>query len=464
MLFRSLSQWLSLCLVAHRTCNALTLDTTSADSIKSAASSVAYGMMKYYTGNNTGDTPGNLPSPYYWWEAGAMFGHMVDYWYYTGDDTYVDVTIQAICNQAGTTGTFMPSNQSETEGNDDQSFWAFAALDAAELNFKAPTTGYPSWIAMGQAVFNTQVPRWDTSTCGGGLRWQIFTWNNGYTYKNIPANGGFFMLAARLARYTGNTTYVDWATKSWDWFEDSVLYDNATFQVNDGTSDLANCTSADHTQWSYNYGLYLGGLAYLYNHTENDKWLTPLTGILNATLTRFFPTADGQDIMVEVTCEPYGTCDTDDYTFKSFTLRWLATTAQLVPSLSAQIWPYIAASGAGAAGQCSGGTDGITCGFEWNTTTWDGTYGVGQQMSALSAIQANLIPVSDLKAPVTKATGGTSVGDPSAGTGSSSGGDSTSADGVTTKVITTGDKAGAGILTAVALVLTLGGAGWMVLS
>lgn len=24
-------------------------------------------MMKYYTGNHTGDNPGNLPAPYYWY-------------------------------------------------------------------------------------------------------------------------------------------------------------------------------------------------------------------------------------------------------------------------------------------------------------------------------------------------------------------------------------------------------------
>lgn len=355
----------------------------------------------------------------------------------------------------------MPSNQSETEGNDDQAFWAFAALDAAELNFEAPTSEYPSYLAMAQGVFNLQATRWDSSTCDGGLRWQIFTWNNGYTYKNVPANGGFFMLAARLARYTGNDTYVTYAEKEWDWFIDSVLFDNTTYQINDGTSDLANCTSADHTQWSYNYGLFFGGLAYLYNHTEDEKWLTPLQGILNKTLTQFFPTADGDDIMVEITCEPYGTCSTDDYTFKSFTMRWLATTAQLVPALADTIWPYIQASGAGAAGQCDGGTDGITCGFEWNTTTWDGTYGVGQQMSALAAIGANMILVEDLKAPYTSSTGGTSTSDPSAGT---SAGDDTTSDGEATAVITTGDRAGAGILTALALVLTLGGAGWMVLS
>ena len=50
------------------------------DSVKTAASTVAFGMMKYYTGNRTGDNPGNLPEPYYWWEAGGMFGTMVEYW------------------------------------------------------------------------------------------------------------------------------------------------------------------------------------------------------------------------------------------------------------------------------------------------------------------------------------------------------------------------------------------------
>jgi hypothetical protein len=36
-----------------------------ADSIKAAASTVAFGLLKYYTGNNTGDVAGNLPDPYF---------------------------------------------------------------------------------------------------------------------------------------------------------------------------------------------------------------------------------------------------------------------------------------------------------------------------------------------------------------------------------------------------------------
>lgn len=51
--------------------------TLRSDSIKSAARIVAYDMMSYYTDNSTGGTPGNLPAPYYWWEAGAMFGALI---------------------------------------------------------------------------------------------------------------------------------------------------------------------------------------------------------------------------------------------------------------------------------------------------------------------------------------------------------------------------------------------------
>jgi mannan endo-1,6-alpha-mannosidase len=61
------------CLLAGQGAHAaITLDLSSTDSIKKAASTVAFDLMSYYTGNRTGDVPGNLPDPYYWWEAGAM--------------------------------------------------------------------------------------------------------------------------------------------------------------------------------------------------------------------------------------------------------------------------------------------------------------------------------------------------------------------------------------------------------
>ena len=94
-------------------------------------------MMKYYTGNNTGDNPGNLPAPYFWWEGGGMFGAMIDYWYYTNDTSYNDVVEQALSSQVGTDNNYMPTNQTRTEGNDDQGFWGMAARRRPwnEINF-----------------------------------------------------------------------------------------------------------------------------------------------------------------------------------------------------------------------------------------------------------------------------------------------------------------------------------------
>jgi mannan endo-1,6-alpha-mannosidase len=112
-----------------------------------------------------------------------MMGTLIDYWYYTGDDTYNNLTQQALIFQVGETNDYMPRNQTRTEGNDDQGFWGLSVMSAAEYNFPNPPPDQPQWLALAQAVFNTQAARWDTEYCQGGLRWQIFTWNNGYDYK-----------------------------------------------------------------------------------------------------------------------------------------------------------------------------------------------------------------------------------------------------------------------------------------
>lgn len=48
-----------------------------------------------------------------------MFGTMVDYWAYTGDETYVNETFQALQHQVGDDNDFMPANQTKAEGNDE---------------------------------------------------------------------------------------------------------------------------------------------------------------------------------------------------------------------------------------------------------------------------------------------------------------------------------------------------------
>jgi mannan endo-1,6-alpha-mannosidase len=196
-----------------------------------------------------------------------MFGALINYWHLTGDDTYNAITTQAMLHQTGPDWNYMPMNQSRSLGNDDQSFWALSAMTAAEYGFPDPPADGPQWVALAQAVFNSQAARWDTVTCNGGLKWQIFPFNGGYNYKNSISNGCFFNIAARLGRYTGNATYVEWAQRTWDWTNRVGLIEDREdgYHFYDGQDDRLNCSETDHVQWSYNAGIYLYGAAMMYN-------------------------------------------------------------------------------------------------------------------------------------------------------------------------------------------------------
>jgi hypothetical protein len=71
----------------------------------------------------------------------------------------------------------MPGNQSKNEGNDDQVFWAFSMIAAAEYKLPDPPADQPGWLAMTQSVFNQFLNRYnkevEDGNCGGGLRWQV---------------------------------------------------------------------------------------------------------------------------------------------------------------------------------------------------------------------------------------------------------------------------------------------------
>jgi mannan endo-1,6-alpha-mannosidase len=186
----------------------------------------------------------------------------VEYSHLPEDKQYDDLVSQALYFQIGENRDYFPANQTKTIGNDDQSTWALAALTAAEVGFPKPPNG--EWIDFATSVFNEQVQRWDDETCGGGLRWQIFTFNNGYNYKNSFAAANFFLLAARLAKSTGNKTYSDWADKTFKWTQDIGIM-SSDFHVYDGTDTNTNCSQINHIQWTYPSAVFTEGAAVMYN-------------------------------------------------------------------------------------------------------------------------------------------------------------------------------------------------------
>ncbi len=141
-----------------------------------------------------------------------------------------------------------------------------SAMGAAELGFPDPPAGQPQWVALAQAVFNTQAARLDNS-CNGGLHWQAYQFLNGWDYKNSISNGCFFNIAARLAQYTGNSTYAHFASQTWDWIT-GVGFIDKDYNIYDGAHYETNCTDINPIQYSYNSGIFLLGAATMYNYVS----------------------------------------------------------------------------------------------------------------------------------------------------------------------------------------------------
>lgn len=82
------------------------------------------------------------------------------------------------------------------------------------------------------------------------------------------ANGCFFNLGARLARYTNNATYSDWAEKTWNWLAAVGFLDSDTYAIYDGADVSNNCTQINKAEFSYNNAVWVLGAAYMYNHVR----------------------------------------------------------------------------------------------------------------------------------------------------------------------------------------------------
>lgn len=384
-----------------------------------------------------------------------MMGTYVDYWFLTGDTSYNHVIEQGMLHQVGPNADYMPPNHTASLGNDDQGFWGMSAMTAAENKFPNPPEGKPQWLALAQGVFHTQAsPERHDDTCNGGMRWQVPPTNAGYNYKNTIANACFFDLGARLARYTTNHTYAEWAEKTFDWLWSVNYIDHEDWRVYDGGHVEHNCTDVNRAQFSYNAALLLHGSAFMYNYTNGSEiWKDRIDGLLTGMLRDFFP----EDVAFELPCEgKKGSCTADMLSFKGYVHRWLSTVTKVAPYTAEVILPVLRTSAEAAVSQCTGGASGRACGFYWSERQYfdvaiDKTSGAGEAMNVLAAVSSLLISEAD--APATELTG-ISKGDPNAGSRSR---------GPTEPLepITTGDRAGAAILTMVVLGSAIGAWSWM---
>lgn len=398
---------------------ALDVNVKSVASITNTSSQILEGLMKTYA-NTSASTGGFVQvQPWYWWLSGTGWNAVLDYTVYTNDTAYKADLLTALNNNVGANYDFAPAEQSGWEANDDQAYWLYNALTALEYDFDEiqPCVGeglgvngtcQNSWLSIATNTFNDYVSRWfhDNATCGGGLKWQYnqAANPNGYFYKNSVTNGGFFQTAARLARYTGNSTYAHWAGTIWDWSAAvGLITSGARTNVVDGASDSGtdNCTAVNDDKWSYNIGTYLMGAANMYAYTgdqalsnQQATWQERVSGLLAGANHTFFspPTGNATGVMYEQNCELTAECNTDQTSFKSSLARWMAKTAVLVPSFRDDIVAMLATTAQRAAASCVDASGSLVCGQRWWIADgYDGLTEFGSMLSSLDAVQSLLV-------------------------------------------------------------------------
>lgn len=394
--------------------NAIDINLGNQDSICNAATEITNGIMDYYLGTRYGGTIGMFQQPYYWWEAGLIFGGMIDTWKICNNDTYVKIIQDAINNQRGDNNDFMLANQSHVEANDDQVFWGFTVMEAAERNFPlySNNNNDPNYAQLALNTYNSMAERWDNTTCNGGLRWQIFNNMSGWDYKNTISNAAVYALGGRLARYTNNNELVKSSNRVLKWLKESMFVHqidgNDFYNVNDGAQiENGNCPVVNGALWSYNYAAMLMGTTYIYNTTNGDQYWDNELNLFLGGVENYMLNKTGNNVLYEYQCNLWGKCNNDQRAFRAIVARVLGEVVQLAPAYADRALKIINDSALGAAASCSGGADGKTCGINWGINEWDGWYGLGEQISALEVIQNNLI--NGIPPPCTENTCGEAI-------------------------------------------------------
>ncbi|KAF9631864.1 Glycoside hydrolase family 76 [Lasiodiplodia theobromae] len=384
--------------------SALDFPTNDSDALSSIVKQISNGVVEFDVEDYYG--PGLFPDPYTWTESATAWDSLVGYWYLTGDTTHNAAVQTALVGQLGPALDYLPPNQSLHMSNWRQSSWALAALSAAErgLPVESESENVTSWEDLARDAFDTQVPRWDDTTCGGGLRTDIFMFGDEYNSKDSLSQSTFFLLAARLARFTGNQTYVDLAARAYDWMREVKLIDD-DFAVYYNASTTQNCSQVDDTQWSQAAAAIAYGSAVLANITSSTEWADRTTSHVEHILNYFFPS----DILTSPACTDASTnyyCWGEAHAAEASTLRWLSLVPVFQPATHDSIHAALAATAKAAADACTT-TDGgasASCKGLWSVSDDDeeqfddddprtdvprnATIGLGQQVVALEALQA----------------------------------------------------------------------------
>lgn len=296
------------------------LDIGNIHQLKAAASKAMGNLMSYYHPNSEGtfdedETP--------WHESGMIWDMHFDYAKWSGNTKFLRTVTQALTHQSrDDKHDFLgPNEQTEGQWNDDilwPSQGAVAAADFYGAESKIPGSN-TTWLQLAEKTF------WEVSTkgqmdktCGGGIFWYRDRKDSKGSYKSLITQLEFISQGARNYLINKNWKTLMLAQDVLEWVISSGLGNARTGVLLDGI-DVNKCSEFRDNQWSYNYGQFLGSLAWMSKATGNTRYMDFGVPFFNNSLRTFAP----NNIITEP-CEVTRSCNRDQQGFKAVYARNIA--------------------------------------------------------------------------------------------------------------------------------------------
>lgn len=125
-----------------------------------------------------------------------------------------------------------------------------------------------SYLDKARGAFDIVVRGWNTDeslTCPGGMDW-IDRADNADRGANIT--GLAAQLAAHLYEQTGESGYLDWSTKLYDWNNDCLVTSPGLY-----SNSINDAGEINPTLWTYNSGSMIATATILYRATKDVHWV-----------------------------------------------------------------------------------------------------------------------------------------------------------------------------------------------
>ncbi|MCL2769446.1 MAG: glycoside hydrolase family 76 protein [Solirubrobacterales bacterium] len=140
----------------------------------------------------------------------------------------------------------------------------------------------PQLLSQAQQIMNFVIAGWQSQPelpCAGGVPFSTAA-NN--TDRNTITDGPGAELGVRLYQLTGNSAYLQFAERAYEWVRQCLLESNGLYADHIETSG-----TIDHSLWSYNQGVMIGAGVLLYQATQDGMYLAQARHTAAAALTHF---------------------------------------------------------------------------------------------------------------------------------------------------------------------------------